>query len=304
MAEDEDIDPVEDTRMTLGEHLDELRRRLVRSTLVLVVSFAVLYTFRLQVLELIDGPYTAAVAQLNEDLTEIRREQVEEDPELQWDEYFRDPEMTRLVRAEEIPPKPTSLKAGGPFLVKLRACFWLALFIAGPVFLWEMWMFIAAGLYQAEKKIVYTYFPTSLALFVVGVVFGFMVLVPAAIYFLQSDGLGVDGINRTMELDQYMQFLRSLSLALGVVFQLPVFQVALSKMGAVPPSFYAKYRGHMAIIALIVAAIITPPDPVTQMILAGPAIVLWEVGYWLSRLVWTGEKPAEDDVGVGQGANA
>ncbi|MEM1452232.1 MAG: twin-arginine translocase subunit TatC [Planctomycetota bacterium] len=302
---DGERDPVEDSRMTLGEHLSELRTRLIRASAVLVVAFVVLYTFRLQVIEFIDGPYVRAAEQLNVELAEIRREQVAEDPDKTWRDYFQTEEMERLIRGEAIDPKPTSFKAGGPFLVKIKACFWLSLFIAGPVFLWEIWMFVAAGLYKAERKVVYTYFPTSLTLFLTGVVFGFVVLVPAAIYFLQRDGLGLDDIPRTMELDQYMQFLKSLSLALGVVFQLPVFQVALSKMGAVAPRTYAKFRGHMAIVALIVAAIITPPDPVTQIMLAGPAIVLWEVGIWLSRLVWTEPVASEvDELEAGQGASA
>ncbi|MEL6715423.1 MAG: twin-arginine translocase subunit TatC, partial [Planctomycetota bacterium] len=84
-----------------------------------------------------------------------------------------------------------------------------------------------------------------------------------------------------------------LCIALGVVFQIPVIQVVLSKAGIVPPSAYAKYRGHMAIALLVFAGIITPPDVVTQVLLAGPAIVLWEIGYWISRTVVT--KDAEPD---------
>ena len=97
-------------------------------------------------------------------------------------------------------------------------------------------MFVAAGLYKAEKKVVYTYFPASVVLFVLRRVgFGYFSLVPIALYALQGQDLGLDNINRTMELDQYMQFLKGLALALGLVFQLPIFQFALSRIGLVQP---------------------------------------------------------------------
>jgi len=207
--------------------------------------------------------------------------------------------MDRLVSGEEMEQSPTSFKAGGPFFVKLKACFWLSLIIGGPFLLWEIWMFVAAGLYKAEKKVVYTYFPASLVLFVTGVGFGYFSLVPIALYALQGQDLGLDNINRTMELDQYMQFLKGLALALGLVFQLPIFQFALSRIGLVRPESYAKLRGHMLVITLIVAAILTPPDPVTQVMLAGPAVVLWEIGYWIARMGW--KEPEATDLDVPDG---
>ena len=89
-----------------------------------------------------------------------------------------------------------------------------------------------------------------------------------------------------------------MSLAIGIIFQLPVVQVVLSRVGLVNPSVFAKYRGHMAVIALIVAAILTPPDPMTQVILAGPAIVLWEIGILCARLAWREPEPLPDESGA------
>ncbi len=317
--------------MTLGEHLDELRIRLIRSTVVLVVVFSTLYAFRVEVIHFIQKPYVDCAQRLNAELVPIRRAQVEESfiadlalwgsaqafrgvptarplppltvtpPSLEWSSYFRTPEMDRLVSSEEM-ERPNSFKAGGPFFVKLKACFWLSLIIGGPFLLWEIWMFVAAGLYKAEKKVVYTYFPASLVLFVSGVGFGYFSLVPVALYALQGQDLGLDNINRTMELDQYMQFLKGLALALGLVFQLPIFQFALSRIGLVRPESYAKLRGHMLVITLIVAAILTPPDPVTQVMLAGPAVVLWEIGYWIARVAW--REPETTDLDVPDGGAA
>lgn len=317
--------------MTLGEHLDELRIRLIRSTVVLVVAFSTLYAFRVEVIHFVQKPYVDCAQRLNDELVPIRRAQVEAAflsdlalwggtlaftgvptirrqlpqvaaPEPGWSSFFRTSKMSRLVSGEEMEESPTSFKAGGPFFVKLKACFWLSLIVGGPFLLWEVWMFVAAGLYKAEKNVVYTYFPASLLLFVLGVSFGYFSLVPMALYALQGQDLGLDNINRTMELDQYMQFLKGLALALGVVFQLPIFQFALSRIGLVRPESYAKLRGHMLVITLIVAAILTPPDPVTQVMLAGPAVVLWEIGYWIARVAW--REPESTDLDVPDGGAA
>lgn len=294
-------EPVDESRMTLGEHLGELRSRLMRSVIVLLVSFAVLYANGVAVLDFVLIPYTQTVDALNEVLTEGVRAQVESG-DLEWEGWFRTESLESLEPYRKVPPRPTAIETAGAFIPRVIACFWVSLFIAGPIFMWEMWMFVAAGLYKKERGVVYVYFPACLLLFLGGVVFGFLVLTPAAIYYTQVHGLGQDLITRTMSLSDYMRFLRSLTLAVGVIFQLPVIQFALTKMGIVDPRLYAKYRGHMAIVALILAAIITPPDPFTQMLLAGPAIILWEVGYWVSRLAWKDDGGSDLDTTSGASA--
>jgi Tat protein translocase TatC len=273
----------------------------MRSVVVLLVSFVVLYTYRVDVLNFVAIPYAQTVDELNDLLIEGLRERVETG-ELKWEKYFVSDALEKLQWSREVEPTPTAFEAGGPFIAKVLACFWISLFIAAPILMWEMWMFVAAGLYKKERSVVYTYFPACMLLFLAGVAFGFMILTPAAIYYTQGDGLGYDDIPRKMSLTLYMQFLRSLTLAVGLVFQLPVIQYALSKMGIVEPRLYAKYRGHMAIVALILAAIITPPDPFTQVLLAGPAIVLWEVGYWVSRFACKNDGSADLDTTSGASA--
>ena len=287
-------DEIEASRMTLGEHLDELRVRLMRATLAFVIAFVTLYAFREPVNKFIHMPYEQAWERLHDRLVEVRREQVEEDP-ARLEELFvvGEPEW-ELRDPDKVLAPASAFQPGGAFFVKVRICFLLALFVAGPVLLWEVWMFVAAGLYRQEKRVVYSFLPPSMGLFFAGVAFGFSVMVPAAIYFTQADGLGIDPYMRQMNIDLYLQFLRSLSLALGVIFQLPIFQIALSRAGVVDPAIYAKYRGHMFVGMLVFAALITPPDPVTQVLLAGPAIILWEIGYWSARLVWRGDAGPSD----------
>ncbi len=289
--------------MTLGEHLDELRGRLIRSTIALLLAFSVLYGFRDEVSKLIQQPYRTVRIELNEVKQEVLEAKVAKDPEVR-ELYFRDEGGQSVLReSAKFPPGMQSLSPGGPFAVKIYLCFWLSLFVAGPYILWEVWMFIAAGLYKQEKSVVYSYLPISIALFIAGVVFGFLVMFPAALYFTQADGLGTDDIGRNVEFSFYLQLMRSLTLAIGLVFQVPLIQVALSRLGLVHPRTYAKYRGHMAIITLVVAAIVTPPDPMTQLILAGPAILLWEIGLWCARLAWREPVPL-DEVDLPPGAAA
>ena len=299
---------MDDSRMTLGEHLSELRTRLMRATAVFAIAVVVLYIYRGPALEFIRVPHSIAAERLNTYVAQVSLDDIVKDPNLVWSDYFLPPELDiprsdpefdrvkffeaheaelRVVKERRFPTRMQSLKTAGPFVAKLKVVVLLSIFVAGPFFLWEMWMFIAAGLYKAERRVVYSFFPVALLLFLAGVGFGFYVMVPNAIYFLQVDGINTDEIIRDMELGYYMEFLRGLSLALGVVFQLPVVQVVLSHMGLVDPKLYAKYRGHMAIGALVFAMFLTPPDPYTQIFLAGPTIVLWEIGYWVSRLFWT-----------------
>ena len=294
-------DAIEDSRMTLSEHLQELRVRLFRGAIAFVLAFVGLYMFRGPVQEFIQRPHTVAWEELHEKLHEGRLALVENNSDISVETYFdvskdaAGEDVLTLKNPEDVLQPMTALSAGGPFFLAIKICFYLSLFIAGPIFLWEIWMFIAAGLYKAEKRVVYMSLPPSLLLFLAGNAFGFMFMVPAAIYFTQSDGLdAVKIVPRMVDYEQYFQFLRSLTLALGVIFQLPIFQVALSRTGLVNPAVYAKYRGHTAILALVLAAIITPPDPFTQVLLAGPTMILWEIGYWCARLAWKGDAPLDD----------
>ena len=148
--------------------------------------------------------------------------------------------------------------------------------------LWQIWQFVAAGLYEHERRLVGLYFPISALLFVGGIVFGYFVMVPYAQYYLASTTLG--RIEYYPEIGKYFTFLKGLSLALGVVFQLPIVMFALTRLGLVEPKQYTKYRGHFIVGALIVAAILTPPDPITQMMMAVPMAGLYELGIVVARV--------------------
>ena len=285
--------------MGLGEHLAELRNRLFRCVVVLLVIFIGLFTVRHQVWGLLQGPqkhFTGMLrTELSERLSSDYLERIAEGETVDASAEFLEGWPERWELRPEVGPQPDLLfiVSDGGFFLRMRVCFWLAIGLAGPYLLWELWGFIAAGLYRREKKVAYAYFPFSLILFISGLVFGYLVLIPYALYFLNLDRLGVPGGVYSIEADHYLGFLKGLSLALGFVFQLPIVMVALTRLGLVEPQIYSKYRRHMLVGALVLSAVLTPPDPVTQIMMAGPVILLYEVGLRVAR--WTYKDEFADD---------
>jgi sec-independent protein translocase protein TatC len=296
----DDEQEIESSRMTLGEHLEELRGRLFKSVVVLVVIFAGVYTQRFEVFSMIQGPHQRAMVMLNDARAENFHEIIEAsqiagpavDPATWFEPGY--PETKILIEQFRNDDRLVHCSADQGFLLRLRVCFWVALFLAGPFVLLQMWGFIAAGLYRNERSVIHRYLPASIGLFLGGVGFGFFVMVPYALYFLGLDDLNLETLAVSSQTaSSYLEFLKGLALAMGAVFQLPVIMLALSKLEIVEGKVWAQYRRHMMVCALIVAAILTPPDPVTQMMMAGPIVVLYEVGVILTRLSERRKPPVE-----------
>jgi len=287
-------DPVESSRMTLGEHLDELRVRLIRSAIAMTVVVAVAYVFYQPIVDVVLRPYHQAVERLQSDWTEIMYERwqadVVEGVQAPRTKYFLTdrPDDMRVVNPLRTDPRVDGAGAGIFFI--LRCCLYFALAVAGPYVIWQVWQFVAAGLYAGEKRAVYRTFPFAVGLFGMGVLFGYFFMVPYAYYALPRmtlEQLQFDG-----EISNYFLFLRSLSLGLGVVFLLPIAMLMLSRAGIVAPKQYGKYRGHFLIGALVFAAVLTPPDPMTQVMMAAPMVVLFEIGRIVALIT---VKPPEDE---------
>ncbi len=281
-------DPAEHTRMTLGDHLDELRRRLVLGVIAVAAAFIVAWIFRLQTMEIVERPFHFAVEKLNEDLWDLRESQVLADPsEHPRDEFFRTLKNRTEVLLEPIPNKLLATGGGETFLVDMKACFYMALFVGGPVLLWQLWRFIAAGLYKDERRMVMSFFPTSLGLFAAGVLFGYFVMVPYAIYFLNT-GESLERTNLEFRASEYLTFVATLGIGLGLVFQLPIVMTAVARVGLIESKDFRRFRGHFVLGSFVIAAMLTPPDPYTQVMMAGPMVLLFEVGIWTSA--WAGKK--------------
>lgn len=275
-------DPFAETRMSLGEHLDELRGRLFKGVLALAIAFFVVWGLREHVVGFALRPYDRAMAMLERQLVEEAEEVLAARPGRPRTDFFvtADPGDRRLLGFHK---QALATKPGESFVFYLRVCLYAAVVFGAPVLLWQMWRFVGAGLYRHERRAVTRFFPISLGLFVLGVAFGFQVMVPYAMYFLNSD-VSVEVIVPSIRLEDFLTFLSGLCLALGAVFQLPVLMSFLSMVGVVAPSTFARYRGHWIVGAFVIAAILTPPDPFTQTLLGLPMVVLYEIGIWSGRL--------------------
>ena len=220
---------------------------------------------------------------LNDDLAALHEEELLSSPgERPRDYYFEVlSDGTELLRE----PIPSKLLVTGPFenfLVSLKVALYAALFVGGPYLLFELWGFIAAGLYRTERRVVLSYLPVSVLLFFVGILFAYLTMVPYGIYFLNRGEALLSG-RPDIRASEYLSFLSILCFGLGIVFQVPIVMTALARVQLVEPATFAKLRGHFVLGSFVLAAFFTPPDPYTQVMMAGPMVVLYEVGIWTSR---------------------
>jgi len=168
------------------------------------------------------------------------------------------------------------------FLARVTLTLFTGFFLALPIILYQVWSFIAVGLKEEETKYVYFFAPCSLVLFIVGGVFAYSVTIPIAIRFLLS--FSSDFVVPMITIKSYISFVGTMILAFGVVFELPLVLMFLTKIGIATPAFLSQKRRFAVVLILIVSAIITPPDIITQLIMAGPLIILYEIGIIVSKV--------------------
>lgn len=156
--------------------------------------------------------------------------------------------------------------------------------IAFPVILWELWRFISPALYDTEKKGAKLFIFISSILFFLGVLFGYFIITPLSINFLAGYQVSAQ-IHNDIDLDSYISLIRSTTLSTGLIFELPVAMFFLSKLGLVTPIFLRKYRKYAIVVILIIAAIVTPPDVVSQITVSIPLLILYECSIFISGWV-------------------
>ncbi|MDZ4772964.1 MAG: twin-arginine translocase subunit TatC [Planctomycetota bacterium] len=269
--------------MTLGGHLAELQKRLFRSVLVLAIAFGGAWWFKEYLVDQVMWPLRTSVERINAELVERYELDLAAHPEVPRTRYFRTDKPEDKELREPLEARPTALNIGDPFFFALNVSIYFACFFAGPFVLWQIWQFIAAGLYSREKRLVYLYFPFSILLFLAGVMFCFLWIVPTGMYYL-SQTLPVEQVRMQLSLNGYFEFLSTMCLAMGAMFQLPLVMIFLSSIGLIEPRTYARYRPHFLIGALFVAGVITPgPDWISQVLMTAPIYVLYEVGIIIAR---------------------
>ena len=277
-------DEIENTRMTLGEHLAELRTRLLKGVVGVAIAFSFAWWHYERITEIVMAPFYKAVDMMNAYFADLFAKKVASG-EADALDYFTttDPQTWQLLPEFESADKLTVLAPAEGFTFILRICLYFALFIGGPFLLWQMWQFLAAGLYKKERKAALRYFPFSAILFITGVLFGYYLMVPYGMYYL-GIALDTEVLRSQYRLSDYFSLLTALSLALALVFQLPVMMTFATRLGLLEPKQLIRSRPYVIVGAFVVAAVLTPPDPVTQCMMAIPIILLFEVGLISARL--------------------
>lgn len=165
------------------------------------------------------------------------------------------------------------------FVVRLKIAFVAGLFLTSPLWFIQLWGFVSPGLYKREKKVVAPVILGSSTAFLLGAAFGYWIL-PHAVAYFQS--LTTQDVAVSWSLGRYVDFSLRLLIAFGLVFELPLVMYAAASLGIVTPKTLRRYRRHAVIAVLVAAALITPPDLFTQIILAIPLILLYEVGIFMA----------------------
>lgn len=253
--------------MSFLEHLEELRWHVIRS-LVAVIIF------------MIGAFFTAPWIFENIIFAPARVDF----PTFKWLCKLGDLVGSEGLCVKEIPFKVQSRNMTGQFTMHLMSSFILGFIIAFPYVMWEVWRFIKPGLQIKERKYSRGAVGSVSVLFFLGVTFGYFVIAPWMVYFLANYSIS-DMIVNEFDITSYVSTVVMLVLGSGLLFQLPVVIYFLTKIGIVTPEFLRKYRKHSIIIILIVAAIVTPPDPLSQMLITIPLYLLFEISILISASV-------------------
>lgn len=169
-----------------------------------------------------------------------------------------------------------------PFVVPLKITLMAAFLVALPVVLYQMWAFVAPGLYTHEKKLVLPLVISSTLLFLMGVAFCYFFVFGQVFAFIQS--FAPKSITAAPDIEAYLSFVLTMFIAFGAAFEVPVVVVVLARMNLVSIQKLKEFRSYFVVLAFIIAAIITPPDVVSQLALAIPMCLLYEVGIWAARV--------------------
>ena len=234
----------DDAAPTVFDHLVELRARLLRAVTGLLVVFVVLLPFSNRLYAMLAQPLLDKL-----------------------------PSGGQLIAVE----------VASPFFAPLKLAFFVAVVVAMPWLLYQVWAFVAPGLYRRERRLALPLLASALALFYAGCAFAFFIVLPAVFTFLNK--VTPPGVAMMTDISAYLDFVLVIFLAFGASFELPVALVILVLLGWVTPAQLREWRGYAVVGIFVLAAVITPPDVVSQLLLALPMVALYEAGILASSLI-------------------
>lgn len=230
---------MQDRKMSLMEHLEELRRRFIICILTVIACSIFSYFYSDKILAILKRPF---------------------------------PHSLVFISPQE------------PFIITLKIAVFGGVIFALPMIIYQAWQFVSLGLKKKEKRYLLLYTPFSLLLFLSGAGFAYFVAIPVGLRFLLS--FGVSSLEPMISISKYLSFITLMIFSFGIVFELPLVSLFLVKIGIVSPQFLAKKRKIAIIAIFVLAALLTPSiDAFTQILLAVPLLILYELSIWLAKMV-------------------
>jgi len=205
--------------------------------------------------------------------------------------YFSKYILAFLLRPYPKDEKLIFLAPTEGFIVHIKVAFFAGIIVSLPVIFYHLWKFVAPGLYKKERKYIPLIVFYSSFFFLLGAAFCYFVIIKYGLNYLLA--FGSDQLEPAIQIKEYLKFVTLLILVFGIVFEMPLLSFFLSKMGLLTPQFMRAKRRYGIVIIFIVAAILTPPDAVTQLLLVGPLLVLYEISIWVSK--FSQPKPRQDE---------
>jgi sec-independent protein translocase protein TatC len=267
------------SEMTFLEHLEELRWHLVRSAIAIMICSVVAFMYKHIVFDVIIlGPSQSNFIS-NELLCKLGHWM--HNILVNWGMNGGDPDVLCMNTK---PIKLQNFQMAGQFTSHIKISFVCGIILAFPYIIYEFWKFISPALYPKERKYARSAVLFISLLFFIGILFGYYIVSPFSINFLINYKTS-DIVENIPQLSSYISMLSSIVLSGGIAFELPAVIFFLSKVGLVTPGFLIKYRRHAIVVLLIIAAIITPPDVLSCIMVSIPLIILYEVSILVSKRI-------------------
>ena len=264
-----------DNEMSFLEHLEELRWHIIKSLVSIFVVAIVAFIFK--------------------DILFNKILLAPKSPEfITYRLFCKVAEIVKIPRLciQTVPMELISIKMSGQFSMHIMVAFVTGFIVAFPYVFYQFWRFIVPALYPKEKSVARGAVAVSSLLFLLGVAFGYFIITPLTIQFFSSYSVS-DEVTNQINLISFVSTNASVLLSCGVIFELPILIYFLSKIGLITPKFLKKYRKHAFVLILLLAAVITPPDIFSQLVVSLPLILLYEVGIVISRRIEKRRKKQE-----------
>lgn len=253
--------------MSFFDHIDELRGHLFRSIIAVLIFAIVAFLFKNIIFDaIILAPKEPAFI-TNRILC-----------------LFADRLNISRLCINEIPLKLINIKIAGQFVTHIKISFISGFIVAFPYVVWEIWRFVRPALFKKERIRSRSLLLITALLFFMGVLLGYFIIVPLAINFL-NNYIVSESVDNTINLGSYISTMTSICFAAGLIFELPIISFLLTKFGLLTPSFMKQYRKHSIIAILLLSAIITPPDMISQLLIGIPLFFLYEISIYISKVV-------------------